>query len=182
VTKRPLVIVFFKIDMGNEPAREWLKSLTREERQLLGEDIKTAQIGFFTKGPDMLVILHGFIKKSQITPLAELKITRKRLSSMAKYKDRELNEKHIGSSFDDFLKEESIYDEVVVAATKKALAFKIQQLMREMHISKAALAKQMNTSRSALDRLLDPNNTSVTLQSIGKAASVLGKRVVVDLI
>jgi antitoxin HicB len=101
---------------------------------------------------------------------------------MTKHKDIELNEKHIGSSFDDFLKEEGIYDEVVVAATKKALAFKLQQLMKEMHISKAALAKQMNTSRSALDRLLDPNNTSVTLQSIGKAASVLGKRVVVDLL
>ena len=101
---------------------------------------------------------------------------------MARHEDIELNEKHIGSSFDDFLKEEGIYDEVVVAATKKALAFKIKQLMREMHISKAALAKQMNTSRSSLDRLLDPTNTSVTLQSIGKAASVLGKRVVVDLL
>ena len=101
---------------------------------------------------------------------------------MARHEDNELKEKHIGSSFDDFLKEEGIYDEVVVAATKKALAFKLQQLMGEMHISKAALAKQMNTSRSSLDRLLDPANTSVTLQSIGKAASVLGKRVVVDLL
>jgi len=101
---------------------------------------------------------------------------------MAKHEDIELKEKHIGSSFDDFLKEEGIYDEVVVAATKKALAFKLQQLMKEMHLSKAALARQMNTSRSALDRLLDPTNTSVSLQSIGKAASALGKRVVVDLL
>jgi len=101
---------------------------------------------------------------------------------MAKNEDIELKKKHIGSSFDDFLKEEGIYDEVVVAATKKALAFKLQQLMKEMNISKSALARQMNTSRSALDRLLDPNNTSVTLQSIGKAASVLGKKVVVDIL
>lgn len=101
---------------------------------------------------------------------------------MAKHEDIELKEKHIGSSFDDFLKEEGIYDEVTVAATKKALAFKLQQLMKELHLSKAALARQMNTSRSALDRLLDPTNTSVSLQSIGKAASALGKRVVVDLL
>ena len=101
---------------------------------------------------------------------------------MSKHEDSELKEKHVGSSFDDFLKEEGIYDEVVVAATKKALALKLQQFMKEMNISKAALARQMNTSRCALDRLLDPKNTSVTLQSIGKAASVLGKRVVVDFI
>jgi len=101
---------------------------------------------------------------------------------MTKHEDVELKEKHIGSSFDDFLKEEGIYDEVVVAATKKALAFKLQKIIKEMHISKATLAKQMHTSRSSLERLLDPTNTSVTLQSIGRAASVLGKRVVVDLL
>jgi antitoxin HicB len=101
---------------------------------------------------------------------------------MAKNEDIEIKEKHMGSSFDDFLKEDGIYDEVVVAATKKVLAFKIQQQMKEMNISKASLARQMKTSRSALDRLLDPANTSVTLQSIGKAASALGKRVVVDLL
>ncbi|HPD60950.1 MAG TPA: helix-turn-helix transcriptional regulator [Thermodesulfobacteriota bacterium] len=101
---------------------------------------------------------------------------------MAKNEDIELKEKHIGSSFDDFLKEEGMYDEVVVAATKKALAFKLQNLIKEKNISKVALAKKMHTSRSSLDRLLDPTNTSVTLQSIGKAASVLGKRVVVDIL
>lgn len=101
---------------------------------------------------------------------------------MAKHADIEIKKEHIGSSFDDFLKEEGIYEDVLVAATKKALSFKLQQLMRDQRISKSELAKQMNTSRSALNRLLDPANTSVTLQSIGKAASVLGKRVVVDLL
>ena len=96
-------------------------------------------------------------------------------------KDIELNKKHMGSSFDDFLKEDGIYDEVVLAATKKALAFRLQQLMKEMKISKSSLARQMNTSRSALNRLLDPTNTSVTLQSIGKAASVLGKEIIIEI-
>jgi antitoxin HicB len=101
---------------------------------------------------------------------------------MKKNKDNELKEKNMGSSFDDFLKDEGIYEEVELAATKKAIAFKLQQLMKEKHISKMALANKMRTSRSSLDRLLDPDNTSITLQSIGKAASVLGKTVVVDLV
>jgi len=113
VTKRPLDIVFFKTEVGNEPAREWLKNLSKQERQLIGEDIKAAQIGwplgepivkkmepgiweirtdlenriarvFVTKSPDMLVILHGFIKKTQKTPLAELEIARKRLRTIKK--------------------------------------------------------------------------------------------------
>ena len=101
---------------------------------------------------------------------------------MKKDEDIDIKKEHIGSSLDDLLKEDGIYEDVVVAATKKALAFKLEQLMREQQITKTELAKQMKTSRSALDRLLDPNNTSVTLQSIGKAASVLGKRVVLDLL
>ncbi len=101
---------------------------------------------------------------------------------MKKDEDIDIKKEHIGSSLDDLLKEDGIYEDVVVAATKKALAFKLEQLMREQQITKTELAKQMKTSRSALDRLLDPNNTSVTLQSIGKAASVLGKRVILDLL
>ena len=101
---------------------------------------------------------------------------------MKKHEDIDIKKEHIGSSLDDLLKEDGIYEDVVVAATKKALAFKLEQLMREQQITKTELAKQMKTSRSALDRLLDPTNTSVTLQSIGKAASVLGKRVVLDLL
>ncbi|HQP30483.1 MAG TPA: helix-turn-helix domain-containing protein, partial [Deltaproteobacteria bacterium] len=85
---------------------------------------------------------------------------------MKKDEDIDIKKEHIGSSLDDLLKEDGIYEDVVVAATKKALAFKLEQLMREQQITKTELAKQMKTSRSALDRLLDPNNTSVTLQSI----------------
>lgn len=101
---------------------------------------------------------------------------------MAKHEEIEMKEEFIGSSFDDFLKEDGMYEEVVIAATKKALAYKLQQLMIENHITKATMARKMRTSRSALDRLLDPSNTSVTLQSIGNAASVLGKKIVLELV
>lgn len=89
--------------------------------------------------------------------------------------------KHIGSSFDDFLKEDGIFEEVEAAAIKKVIAMKIQEAMKQNKLTKASLAKKMKTSRSALDRLLDPENKSVTLQTLVKAANALGKQVTVSV-
>jgi len=91
------------------------------------------------------------------------------------------NKKHIGSSFDDFLKEEGIREEVEASAIKKVIAMRIQEAMRQKNFTKASLARKMRTSRSALDRLLDPENKSVTLQTLVKAANALGKRVTVSV-
>jgi len=87
----------------------------------------------------------------------------------------------IGSDFDDFLKEEGIYDKVKAGAIKKVIALKLQEAMDKQGMSKAALARKMGTSRSSLDRLLDPGNESVTLQTIVKAANALGKKVTVAM-
>lgn len=89
--------------------------------------------------------------------------------------------KHIGSSFDDFLKEDGIFEEVEASAIKKVIAMKIQEAMKQKKFTKASLARKMNTSRSALDRLLDPENKSVTLQTLVKAANALGKQVTVSV-
>lgn len=90
--------------------------------------------------------------------------------------------KHIGSSFDDFLEEEEIFQEVDAMAVKRVLAFQIQKEMEEKAITKSAMAKLMKTSRGALDRLLDPKNTSVTLHTMDRAASVLGKHIKLTLV
>jgi len=87
----------------------------------------------------------------------------------------------LGSSFDDFLREENIYEESTLAATKKVLAMQIAREMEKQQISKTSMAQQMHTSRSALDRLLDPNCESVTLQTLDKAAHCLGRRLKVTL-
>lgn len=108
-----LNVVFYRTEAGNEPVREWLKGLEREQRKLIGEDIKTAQFGWplgmplirklekslwearsnlpdgiarviFTVRESYLVLLHGFIKKSQKTPATELATARKRLSNLVK--------------------------------------------------------------------------------------------------
>src|SRR5579863_6721292 len=85
---------------------------------------------------------------------------------------------HSGSTFDSFLEEEGIREEVEAVAIKRVLAWQLERAMREQRKTKQAMAKQLRTSRSQLDRLLDPRNVSVTLDTITRAARVLGKRVI----
>jgi antitoxin HicB len=82
---------------------------------------------------------------------------------------------HTGSSFDDFLKEEGLNEECTASALKRVLAWQIEQEMNSKHISKSAMANRMNTSRSQLDRLLDPENTGVSLETLYRAATALGR-------
>ena len=89
-------------------------------------------------------------------------------------------DKHIGSSFDDFLEEEGILAETEAVAVKRVIAYQVSQIMEKQQISKAAMARQMKTSRSALERLLDPQNTSITLQTLERAAHAIGKRLRIE--
>ncbi len=93
-----------------------------------------------------------------------------------------MNENHLGSDFDDFLAEEGLLEEAEVIAVKRVLAFQISELMKSQNISKTEMARRMKTSRAALDRLLDPENRSVTLYTLDKAARSLGKRLRLTLI
>src|SRR5271155_3085868 len=83
-----------------------------------------------------------------------------------------------GSTFDSFLEQEGFRGEVEAVAIKRVLAWQFERAMREQRKTKQAMAKQLKTSRSQLDRLLDPRNVSVTLDTITRAAKVLGKRVI----
>lgn len=88
-----------------------------------------------------------------------------------------MKNKHIGSSFDDFLKEEGTYEETTAQAIKRVLAWQISEAMKKDHISKVEMAKRMQTSRSQLDRLLDPTNDKVFVATVQRAALAVGKRV-----
>ena len=88
----------------------------------------------------------------------------------------------IGSSFDDFLKEEGIYEEVTARAIKRVIARQLDALMQEQGISKTKLAKSMKTSRAQLDRLLDPENESVTLGTLTRAAQAVGRNLRMELV
>jgi antitoxin HicB len=86
---------------------------------------------------------------------------------------------HNGSTFDSFLEQEGIREEVEAVAIKRVLAWELEQAMQKQQKTKQAMAKQLHTSRSQLDRLLDPQNVSVTLDTITRAARALGKRVII---
>jgi antitoxin HicB len=89
--------------------------------------------------------------------------------------------KHIGSRFDEFLKEEGVLAEAEAIAVKRVIAFRLAKLMKDQKLTKTQLAKRMGTSRSALERLLDPDNTSVTLLTLERAAKALGTRIKIEL-
>ncbi len=93
-----------------------------------------------------------------------------------------MKHKNVGSSFDDFLIDEGLLADAEAAAIKTVIAFQVETLMKERKISKTSMAKQMNTSRSSLDRLLDPTNTSITLQTLERAAHVIGKRLKIEFV
>lgn len=88
----------------------------------------------------------------------------------------------IGPSFDDFLKEEGIYEVVTARAIKRVIARQLDALMQEQGISKTELAKSMKTSRAQLDRLLDPDNESVTLGTLARAAQAVGRNLRMELV
>ena len=89
---------------------------------------------------------------------------------------------HIGSDLEDFLAEENMLDTTTAAALKRALVWQIQTEMKLQHLTKTSMAKRMNTSRSSLDRLLDENDTSLTLTTLASAAQPLGKQIKIELV
>ncbi len=89
--------------------------------------------------------------------------------------------KNLGSSFDDFLEEEGLLEDVTATVVKRFIAYKLAEKMSEDNLSKSEMARRMKTSRSALDRLLDASNPAVTLQTLQSAASALGGRLKVEL-
>jgi antitoxin HicB len=92
-----------------------------------------------------------------------------------------MTRKHMGSSIDDFLKEEGIFEESQAQAIKEVVAWQLAQAMKKRKISKAQMAALLKTSRTQVDRLLDPKN-DITASSLQRAAAMVGRRVVIDLV
>jgi antitoxin HicB len=89
--------------------------------------------------------------------------------------------KHMGSSIDDFLKEEGIFEEAQAQAVKEVVAWQLDEAMRKRKISKNRMARLLKTSRTQVDRLLDPKN-DITLSSLQRAAAIVGRRVMIELV
>lgn len=92
-----------------------------------------------------------------------------------------MSKRRIGSSLDDFLKEEGIYEETQAKAIKEVVAWQLAEAMKKRGISKVRMAMLLKTSRTQVDRLLDPNN-DITLSSLQRAAAIVGRRVSIELV
>jgi antitoxin HicB len=90
--------------------------------------------------------------------------------------------KHKGTNIDSFFDEEGILESIEAVAIKRVIAYELERKMKKDHLTKSEMAEKMRTSRSALDRLLDPNNTSTTLHTLTKAAHVIGKKLHLSLV
>lgn len=93
-----------------------------------------------------------------------------------------MKKKNVGSEFDGWLRDEGIYEETTTAAIKRVLARQVEAAMKEQGVSKAEMARRMQTSRSQLDRLLDPANESITLDTLQRAAAAVGRVVRLELV
>ena len=92
-----------------------------------------------------------------------------------------MKKQNIGSDFDGFLAEEGMLEEVTAVAVKRVIAWQIEQEMSAQKLTKTAMAKKMRTSRASLNRLLDENDTSLTLTTLAGAAAALGRRIKLEL-
>jgi antitoxin HicB len=92
-----------------------------------------------------------------------------------------MKQQHLGGDFDEFLRDEGLLDDAEATAAKRVIAFQIAEEMKRARITKSEMAHRMKTSRPAVDRLLDPKNRSVTLSTLERAASAVGKKLSVEL-
>ena len=189
--------------------REWLKALPKEERRIIGEDIMTVQFrwplgmplvdnlgsGIWKFGADWQIesrtlyflctkeksffCTASLRKPGRLQTKTELWLCDAKMPTSKTVKKRN---KHRGSSFEDFLKEEGLLENVQAAAFKRALALKVNDMMKEKRMNKSAIAARMRTSRAAVHRLLDPKNTSVTLVTLNRAARSLGCKVKIEFV
>jgi antitoxin HicB len=90
--------------------------------------------------------------------------------------------KHWGSSLDDFLKDEGIYEAAKTQVAKEMIAWQIEQAMKEKKLTKKRMAELMETSRSQIDRLLNPTDYNVTLATLEKAAAIIGRQLRVEFV
>ncbi len=96
--------------------------------------------------------------------------------------EKQTANRHMGSSIEDFLKEEGVFEEFQARAVKEVIAWQLGQAMKERKLSKRRLAVMMHTSRTQNDRVLDPNDGNVTIETLQRAAAIVGRKIQVELV
>lgn len=161
VTTPILSVRFFCTDAGNEPVRDFLKTQTMEDRRAIGTDIKTVQFGWPLGMP--------LVRKADTQGRSG-----HRPGQTAETEEGDIMNKYLGSSLDDLLQADGLQEEVTAAALKRVFAWQLEQAMKARQINKSEMAKRMHTSRTVVNRLLDADDTSVTLATLARASVAVG--------
>ena len=127
-----------------------------------------------------IVLLHSIIKKTEETPNQDLNLAKDRAKNVRRTMRRKKTHNYIGSSLDDFLREEGLLEHCEEVGAKYAFTMQLKDEMEKQKVSRENLAQRMHTSRSAVDRILDPNKSS-TLKSFYKAALAVGRPLRINL-
>ena len=206
---------FYVSPAGRNPVREWILELPSEDRHTIGKDIQKVEFGWpigrpdcaplgyglwevrsdldsrriarviFCMGDGHMILLHGFIKKTQKDaatghrPCAEAQTRGDVMvkNIMVKKKKARVSDE----TFDEFLAEQGILGTCEERAIKEIIAEQLAEAMKSQGITKSAMAERMKTSRRQLDRLLDPATPSVTLDTLRRAANAVGRTLRVEL-
>jgi phage-related protein len=190
--------------------RDWLRGLPVEDRHRIGRDLALVQYGWpmgmplcrslgsglwevrsnlpsrriarlvFFIHEGRIGVVNGFIKKTQRTSARRFG-ARAPTDAGDDFMSKPAN-RHWGSTLDDFLEEEGIREEVTTAAIKKVIAWQLAEEIKKKSITKKRLAELMHTSRAQIDRILDPDKGNVTLETLQRAASLLGRQLRLELV
>ena len=145
---------------------------------------RITRLVFFQHGL-RLVIVEGFIKKSRATPDDVLKLAKRRRSDFLRIEAEKKpmsDNPHLGTSLEDFLAEDDNLEAATTVAVKRIIAWQLGEEMSKRKLSKTAMAKLMHTSRAQLDRVLNPEDGNVTLETLQRAAKAVGKTLRLELV
>jgi phage-related protein/predicted XRE-type DNA-binding protein len=210
-TPSAIPVVFYRTVQGGEPIREWLRTLPAEDRRKIGRDLalvqygwpvgmplcralgaglwevrsdlpsrRTARILFFVH-EGRIGVVHGFVKKDA-ADAARRSRARAPAHEGHDFMTAKSENPHWGSTLDDFLEEEGIREEATTAAIKRVIAWQLAEEMKKQRLTKKRLAELMHTSRAQIDRILDPDKGNVTIETLQRAAALLGRQLRLELV
>ena len=188
---KPIPLAFWRSAAGREPVREWLNELPREDKRAIGRDIAKVQFGWPVGLPLCRPLSGGLWEvRSALPSKRHYQEDAENAGGRIGAGETEIEggevmarkNPHIGSSFEIWLNEAGIREEVTAAATKAAIARQLVGEMKKKKITKQRMAELMKTSRAQVDRLLDPDNGSATIESLQRAARIVGRELRLQLV
>ncbi len=170
-------VIFYRTGAGAEPVRDWLRSLSAEDRRTIGTDLATVQVGWPIACRCAARLAPGYGRSAATCRATGLRGWPKRNDEMSKSKKNP----HWGSTLDEFLDEEGIREAAKAEAVTRVVAWQLSEEMKRQGISKARLAELMNTSRAQVDRILKAKG-NVTIETLQRAAALVGRQVRLELV